>query len=93
MAAFTEDSTQPPPSAGGKNVRLVDLTRGDGTIVVEQVVGIGDPNSTSGVAQVTAEGLLAVMVKQQDEVLVELRRTNRILEIAFGQEVSVDDVA
>jgi hypothetical protein len=88
----TESFTQPPPNAGGANIRLFQITRPDGTVVTIQGVALVDAVTQGAIASVTGDGLLQVLVKQQDKLLAEIRRTNRILELAFGNEVSMDDV-
>jgi hypothetical protein len=57
-----EAFTQPPPSAGGVDVRLFQLTRSDGTVVYVQAISIVDATNPAGIAPVDAALGLSVNV-------------------------------
>lgn len=91
MATGTDSDVALPTNQGGPLVDTSQVTTSAGQ-VQRQRVAIGDPSAPASLAAVTVEGMLAVVVKQQDETLLQLKRIARLLEILADEEVSVDEI-
>lgn len=76
----------------GKKVDTTGLTREDGTEVQRQRVILSD-NEAQAFAEVVPSGFLKVMVKNQDEIVRQLKRIALILELMSGHHVSVNHVS
>ncbi len=84
---------QVPPDSTGKKVDTSELTRSDGTTVVErQRVSLADPMNVSSLSRVDTEGNQSVLENYAQQSIMELRRIARILEIMAGVDVSISDI-
>ncbi len=84
---------QVPPDSSGKKIDTSELTRSDGTTVVErQRVSIGDPIDVNSLGTVDTSGNQNVLEQYAQQHLMELRRIARILEIMAGVDVSIGDI-
>lgn len=74
----------------GKKVETSELTRTDGSLVERQRVALGDPNTIGGLAALIGN---ALTVREQfaAEVLMELRRIARGLELLLDKEIPYED--
>lgn len=77
----------------GKKVDTTDLTREDGTEVHRTRIVLGSNNDTQAFAEIVPSGFLRVMVKNQDEIVRQLKRIALILELMSGHSVSVNHVS
>ncbi len=84
---------QVPPDSTGKKVDTSELTRSDGTTIVErQRVSLADPMNVSSLSRVDTEGNQSVLENYAQQSIMELRRIARILEIMAGVDVSISDI-
>lgn len=90
-ATGTDSFIQAPPDSVGKSVDTSQVVTTAGT-VQRQRQSIGDPILSGNLANVTIEGNLMVIAKQNEEILGQLKRIARLLELQVGEEVSLDEV-
>lgn len=69
-----------------KNVDATEITRPDGTTLVErQRMAVGDGSELAHLLAVDAQGRLTVLVDNQAEILCELRRITYLLQCLTGE--------
>ncbi len=84
---------QVPPDSSGKKIDTSELTRSDGTTIVErQRVSLADPMNVGSLGSVGVEGDQLVSEKYSNLHLLELRRIARLLEILVGETVTYQDI-
>lgn len=87
----TESFVQPPPNSSGLKVRTVEVTRADGVVVEMQAVVLVDPNTTAAQLGITLDGFIQMRGQFDEDMLRELRRIARGLELLLDQEIALQD--
>lgn len=76
------------PDSTGAKVDVTELTRQSGTVVERQRFALGDDMLATSLARVSTGRELLVDAEIFHEMLAEMRKTNLLLSLLVGEDIS-----